>query len=382
MSTNARSKPAEQLDQQVKSKSWLLEVFKLNPSGIHWGRAVMVLDLVLVPLVVLAAIGEEQYLISAVFGVLFAAIVDPGGSYGYRSLGIAAFALAGAAVTALGFGIATSGWGWIVLAAFAVTLLAGLAVKFGLHRFVAGLLLNIWFFVAVALGSSQHSGRLTSYTWAQVLAWVGGAALWIALTFIAWLIQGRKDLPPALSELPGDTEPRKLTPPLVTYAVLRAVGMAGATAIAFGAHLAHADWTPIAAIIAMKPSLDQTKVVATQRIAGALIGAAVAALLLLVLASEHGLRQIAVGNAFEVVVIILFMHAAGIRFWNYALYTAAVAAGVLLASGLPKPSNHTAQVERVLWTLIGVAIAVLVMLVGDSLSRVAAAKAKTQPQAA
>lgn len=382
MSTNARSKPAEQLDQQVKSKSWLLEVFKLNPSGIHWGRAVMVLDVALVPLVVLATIGEEQYLISAVFGVLFAAIVDPGGSYGYRSLGLAAFALAGAAVTALGFGIATTGWGWIVLAAFAVTLLAGLTVKLGLHRFVAGLLLNIWFFVAVALGSSQHSGRLTSYTWAQVLAWVGGAALWIALTFIAWLIQGRKDLPPVLSELPGDTEPRKLTPPLVTYAVLRAVGMAGATAIAFGAHLAHADWTPIAAIAAMKPSLDQTKVVATQRVAGALIGAAVAALLLLVLASEHGLRQIAVGNVFEVVVIILFIHAAGIRFWNYALYTAAVAAGVLLAAGLPNPSNHTAQAERVLWTLIGVAIAVLVMLVGDSLSKVAAAKAKPQPQAA
>jgi hypothetical protein len=33
-------------------------------------------------------------------------------------------------------------WGWLVLAAFAVTLLAGLAVMFGVHRFVTAYLLN------------------------------------------------------------------------------------------------------------------------------------------------------------------------------------------------------------------------------------------------
>ncbi len=341
----------------------------------------MFLDVALVPLVVLLAIGEPQYVISALFGVLFAGIADPGGAYRFRFFEIAAFALVGAAVTALGFAIATISWGWIVLVAFGVTLLAGLAVKFGTHRFVLGVLLNIWFFVALDLGSTQQSSRLTSYTWAQVLAWVGGAVLWIALTFIVWLILGRRDMPAAMSELPGDVTPRKLTPPVVTFAVLRAVGMAGATAIAFGAHLAHADWVPIAAIVAMKPTLAQTTVMAAQRVAGALIGAAVAALLLLVVASEHGTRLISITSAFEVIVLILFMHGAGIRFWNYAVYVGAIAAGVLLAGGLPNPSDYSAEGERVLWTLIGVAIAVLVMFVGDSLGKIAAARAKTQSQA-
>ena len=46
---------------------------------------------------------------------------------------------------------------------------------------------------------------------------------------------------------------------------------------------------PIAAVIAMKASLDQTTVAAVQRLAGALIGAVAAGLLLLIPANEHGL---------------------------------------------------------------------------------------------
>ena len=50
---------------------------------------------------------------------------------------------------------------------------------------------------------------------------------------------------------------------------------------------------PIAALVAMKPSLEQTTLVGVQRVAGALIGAAAAVLLLLIPASQHGLRLLA-----------------------------------------------------------------------------------------
>jgi uncharacterized membrane protein YccC len=193
------------------------------------------------------------------------------------------------------------------------------------------------------------------------------------------LIQGRKDRPTPFPELPGDTSPRELTPPLIAFAVLRALGLAAATAIAFGAGLSHADWTPIAALVAMKPSLDQTTLVGEQRVAGALIGAIAAALLLLIPANVHGVNLVSVTDALELVVIVLFIHAASIQFWNYALYTAAIAAGVLLAAGLPNPSSYSAEGERVLWTLIGVAIAVLVMLIGDRLGK---RSAKAPPEAA
>ena len=68
-----------------------------------------------------------------------------------------AFGLGGAAVTALAFFVGAHAWGYLVLALFLARLLAGLAVKFGLHRFGVALLLNIWFVVAVVLPTSYHA---------------------------------------------------------------------------------------------------------------------------------------------------------------------------------------------------------------------------------
>ena len=353
-----------------KVRGWLPEVFALNPAGINWPRAVMFLDVALVPLVVFWAIGHEEYLLSALFGLLFAALSDPGGSYGSRAARIAGFGLIGAALTALAFGIGGSAWGWLALAAFAVTLLASLAAAFGVHRFVAGLLLNLWFIIALGLASDfHHQANITSYTWAQVLAWVGGVALWIAVTFIGWMIRGRQDRPQPVAELPGDTSRQKMTRPLIMFAVIRAVVIGGTIALAFGLNLSHGLWLPIAAMVAMKPSLEQATLVAMQRLAGALIGAAAAALLLLIPANEHGLRLFAIDRGLEVVALVLLMHGAAIRFWNYALYCGAIAAGVLILVDLPQPADDAAEGYRVLWTLCGAGIGVLVMLLAGLLAK-------------
>ena len=72
------------------------------------------------------------------------------------------------------------------------------------------------------------------------------------------------------------------------------------------------------------------------------------------------------------------MHCAAIRFWNYAFYCAAIAAGVLIFSDLPEPSNYGAAGDRVLWTLCGVGIGVLVMLLAGLLAK-RTAKARPQP---
>jgi len=242
----------------------------------------------------------------------------------------------------------------------------------------------LWFIIALGLAFSfHHDARITSYTWAQVLAWAGGSALWIVVTFIAWLIRGREDRPQPVAELPGDTSRRKLTRPLIMFAVIRAVVIAGTVALAFGLDLSHGYWLPIAAMVAMKPSLEQSTLVAVQRLAGALIGAAAAALLLLIPASEHGLRLFAVERGLEVVALVLLMHGAAIRFWNYALYCAAIAAGVLILVDLPQPSNYGAEGYRVLWTLCGVGIGVLVMLLTGLLARrTATAPPQPAPQPA
>jgi uncharacterized membrane protein YccC len=92
----------------------------------------------------------------------------------------------------------------------------------------------------------------------------------------------------AVSEC-GDTSRRKLTPPLIMFVLLRAIAIAiaGAVALAFGLNLSHGNWLPIATIVAMKAGLDQTTIAAAQRVAGALIGAAAAALLLATCADDR-----------------------------------------------------------------------------------------------
>ena len=355
-------------------------MFEFNPAGLHWARAVLFLDVALVPLVLFWAIGHQAYLLSALFGALFAWHADPGGSYGQRVSRIAAFALIGAGLTALGFGIGGDAWGWLVLAAFAVTLVCSLAIAFGAHRFATAALLNVWFIVALALANGfHHQARITSYTWAQTLAWAGGCALWIAVTFIEWLVRGRRDRPQPITELPGDTSRRELTQPLIMFAVIRALVMAGTIAIAYGANPPHGIWLVVGAVIAMQPSLGQAVLISAQRVAGAAIGAVAAMLVLLIPANETGSHLFAITLGLEVVALVCLMHGMAIRFWNYALYTAAVAAGVLILIDLPQPSNYSAEGYRVLWTLCGVAIGVFVMLLAGLLGK---RKAKAPPQQA
>ena len=62
-------------------------------------------------------------------------------------------------------------------------------------------------------------------------------------------------------------------------------------------------------------------------------------------------------------------HAASIRGVNYALYCAAVAAAVLIAMDLPQPSDLADEGRRVLFTFIGVGIAVVVMLVANLIQK-------------
>ncbi|SDO61558.1 FUSC family protein [Actinacidiphila guanduensis] len=353
-----------------RAVTWLATLFRLDPAGANWTRAVLFLDIALVPLMVFWAIGDEQYLLSAVFGLLFAALADPGGGLGHRAAHIALFGLIGAGVTALAFGIGGAAWGWLALLAFAVTLAAGLAVAFGVGRFANALLLNVWFVVALGLAFGlHHHTRITSHTWVQTLAWAAGSASWIIVALVGRLVRRRAQAPRPFAELPGDTSRRKLTPQLIAFAVLRALAIAGTVALAFGLDLANGYWMPVAAIAAMKPSLQQTALAAAQRLIGAMIGAAVAVLLLLLPAGVHGRELFAVKRGLEVVALVLLMHAVAIRFLNYALYCAAIAAAVLLMIDLPQTSHHAAEAHRVLWTLCGGGIGLLVMLLAALLAR-------------
>ena len=336
------------------------KVFALNRDGLNWSRAFVLLGVALVPLVVLWPSGQEQYFLSATFGVLFTAFADPGGAFGYRASRLGVYALIGALLTAVGFALGGGSWGWVVLAATAVTLAAGLAAAFGAHRFIGAELLNVWFIIALALADSYQHSHTASHTWAQTLAWLAGAALWLAVSFVAWLARGREERPQYLAELGSDISRRKLARPLILFAVIRALAIAITVAIAWGLDLEHADWMPIAAIVAMQPRLDEAKLMSAQRLIGAFIGAVLAALLLLTVKNEHALELFTIG---------FLALGAAIRFANYALYVAAIAAAVLVAEDLPNPTDFIAEAERVLYTFIGLAVGLLVMFLAGLLAK-------------
>jgi Fusaric acid resistance protein-like len=351
----------------------LAKMFHIDRQGIKPARSLLVVVAMGIPLAVMEGIGLEKYWLSLAFGMLFVALSDPGGSYRRRFRSMAAVGLIGGALTALGFAIGGGPWGIVAVAAFVVTLAAGLSLKFGRHGFTAGLMLDSWFLVAISEPAGHHFTAATSGWWQQALAWLVGAALWIGLTVVVWLVRGRKSQDSHFPEVPIDTTSMALSPPVILFAVIQALAISISVAIAFGLHLPNADWMPIATLVAMKTSLNQATLAAEQRIAGAVIGALVAVLVLLTVTKTHVLQGI---------VLVLAAFAGSFRAANYALYCAAMAALVLIADDVTHPTNLSAEGRRVLFTFLGLGIGIAVLGIGGVISKRVAKKAAIQQLAA
>lgn len=339
--------------------SHLASAFSVDRTRFNMVRGLGLAAVMLVPLVVLTVLHQEKYWLSVAFGALFVGLSDPGGEYGKRAARMGLFAVFGALLTVFGFATGADGWGGIVLAVFAVTLLAGSVISLGMHRVVAGLLLNCWFLIVLAAAAGNPlASTLSSAAW-QALAWLVGSALAIGYTFALWIARGRTPQPQPLADLlPGDTTPVPLTKEILFFVVIRAAAVAIAAWIAFGLHLPNADWMPVSALVAMRPTLQQSAQVAEQRLFGAIIGAVVAAALVTLIGNQVAL---------EVIIVVLAAVAGALRAASYTWYCAAVAALVLIALDLPHPSGFTVEGERILFTFAGVGIAVVVMFLASRL---------------
>jgi len=348
--------------------SQLEKVFAVNGKGLDLPLGAAVTGILGVTWLVLDQTNQQKYFVTVVFAVLLTCLCDPGGGYSNRLLRMAAVGVMGALITALGFYVGGLAWGYGVLCLFVITLISGLAVKFGVHSFLSGTLLNVWFIITLILPAGFHAARLPVHEWDQALAWLIGSAAWIAFTCIAWLASGLNRRPPPVVELPGDGGPVPLTRPVIFFAIIRAVAVAGSAAIAFGTHQPNADWMPLATLVAIKPSLAQTRLVSVQRLIGTALGGLVAIPILVAVDNKHAL---------EWTIIILAVIGVTIQGVNYAYYTAAMAGAALIAVDLPHPTNYAAEGRRVLFTFIGVGIGVIVMFIADLLGKRSAKKGVT-----
>ena len=103
--------------------------------------------------------------------------------------------------------------------------------------------------------------------------------------------RARAAQPTRFPEIPGDTTTTTLTRPIITYAVIRVVAVSAAVSIAYGLHLHYAFWMPLSTILAIKPSPQQSTLAAEQRLIGTILGAVVAAILLLTVHDKHALKS-------------------------------------------------------------------------------------------
>src|SRR5450631_3627399 len=158
----------------------LSKVFALRWAGLNVSRALIAFVVLMVPLVVLGLLGQEKYFLNVAFGALWTGLSDPGGQYRDRFVDMALVGVLGALITALGFALGGVAWGWAVLGAFIVTLLCGLTLKFGAHRFASAILLNAWFLVALAIPAAFQADGVKTGAWPQALSWLIGSAGWCA----------------------------------------------------------------------------------------------------------------------------------------------------------------------------------------------------------
>jgi len=278
----------------------------------------------------------------------------------------------GALITALGFGIGGDAWGYVVLTVFVITAVSGLLINFGLQVLVAGILLNAWLLVTLSAAAGLPA-RVTWHPWNQALAWLIGSAIAIALMSLTWLLRGMGRQPSPVPEVPADLPPIKLSRPIVTFVLIRAIAVSGAASIAFGWALTNADWMPLATLVAMKTTLQQSSLRGVQRLVGAALGAGIAAVFLVTVSSHRALEE---------VIIVLMGLGMAIYAVNYVFYAAMIAGAALIAMDLPHPANLAAEGRRIFFTFAGIGIAIVVMFLASLLQKHQARAAAPQAVAA
>ncbi len=275
-------------------------------AGTHLNPASGVLAVVgmLLPLLALETLGyihvSSNAAAGTLLGVLFVAFCDLGPSVRIRVRAMAAGAVVGALL--MGLGTAIGGPWWVAVPAIGLaTFLSGLLPMYGKVVAQVSVILTIVFALALGKGSGP-SAALSS-----ALGFLFGGLFFLALVltvFGVWRVfhpstpesaaaldQPRAALPPPRVPLPS----RSL---LLQLALIRALGAAVITGVAWGAGVPYPHWAPSVVIASVRTDQVAAASLTTQRIVGTVLGAGLADVVLAWVHSPLVLAGLALAGLF------------------------------------------------------------------------------------
>ena len=289
-------------------------------------------------------------------------------------------AVAAGAAFAVGFGAARElrGWRWAAMlgalvgmsvAAFFGTVLgqhsiAFLVVAAAAAAGCAALALydeDLWWVVLqvviIFFVAGFFEGPLKAAEWRAGMVFAGGAAQVGIVWMLAHLFP-RAAAPIIRSTLEPNTDRRLL----IAHMVRAALCVAGSIALIVPLHLANGYWAPMTALIVLKPRLHETRSRGLARLGGTVGGCIVATLYAILCRDQPALllagMTIAAGAAFA------------LQKAHYAALTASITATVVLLVSLGDVTPLVTAEHRIVATLIGGVLALLVaMVVPHSLRR-------------
>ena len=315
-------------------------------------------------LVVLAAFGVAIALVgpvamAAAIGALVVLSTDPPPAGRSWATALLPLIVGGAALTF----VAVSIGGAAVPAALLVGLVGVVGALHGgrsRKAGVRGLIATLWIILALTLYDTDVGALEYSVAFAIGGA-VGAGVAWSRARKASAEGVGADDVETGTSPAPPPTIEALLRGPLGPFAVLRGIGLGVAVFLGFTFFPEHPAWLAISALIVMRPPTRQALVVGLQRSLGTGLGVIIA----VAVASVVGENQPAL--------VILFLASAflmmAVREVNYALFAMFVTALVVYLQRILGADAAESGSDRLVETILGVAIALGVLGLTEALAR-------------
>ena len=334
-------------------KQVLDDIVRVDWAQVQYKRALSGLVTMLVVVAFLGVI--DDVVLAALMAALFVSSIGGGGSMSERLPAMVRFTVVGALVGGLAYWSTESVW--LVAVVLGVAAYVGtLAAAFGPVAAKSGMYLSIWPLFALILGSADTD------PWTVAVAFLAGGILAMVITALRLRVTGQDSVSGSDDDEAHEQGARPFTvdnllaattEPIGLFALLRTSAIVLAILVGFWWFETYPLWVAITVIVVVKPSSSQSLSMAVQRTLGTAIGVTLAVAVAQVLPES----DTAVAIAFLVCgfLMIAFNNA------NYTLFATFLTAMLVFGQRLAHADAFEAGWERLLATLVGAVIAIVVM---------------------